>query len=1224
MLAAICVIALGLPAAPAVAAEQADLELTQTATPDPVGVGMDLTWHIVVANNGPGTATGVAVNDNFNEFGTTTQFVSLEIERGSCTHTDSTFYCEIGTMSPNTTVAIDLTVTVRKTSSITNVGDVSSGTGDPDWGNNHMVGTVESGRATDLILAKTADTAEAAPGDRVSYTLTARNDGPEAAAGVVIADRLPAGLVDVAADPADDCTVTGSVVSCTAGSLTPGAQFTATVTARIDPAFTGDTLVNTATATMTTPDSNPANNTAQTTIAVAAASTDLSVVTTLDTAPVAGEPVRYTLTVASAGPGDAADATLDDTLPATITDPAVSTEFGACELTGSTVHCGFGTVPAGARFTVTVTGTLAPDAAGTLTNTATVATTTADTDPANDTSTAAATIGRHADLALLKTATPADAHSGEAVQFHLRVVNHGPSDAAGVVVEDPRPAGLEVPGACTTPQGTCAIDAAGTVTFALGTVPVGGVVDVAFTTAVAADAGDAQIVNTATVHHDGTDPEPANDTASYLVNNKGGADLSLTKTVAPNPVIAGGTVAFTLTVHSAGPGTATDVTLDDTVPDAVDVTAATPAGGDCTVTGQTVSCTRPELVPGADWTVTVTGTVAADTPPGLVRNTARTGSAVADPTASNNRDTAVVRVVARADLDLAKTGPATVVAGERMTYTLSVANAGPSAAHDVVVLDELPAGVRFVSGGTPGIPCAADDRTPRLVRCTLGTLAPTASPLTVPLTVAVDPAVPAGTTLVNTAGVSSTTPGVAAGLVASASTTVTASADLGVVKLVEPGALVAGGPVAYVIRVHNSGPSDAADLRVDDDLPAGVHIDDALPAGGECTLTADSLVCTRAALADGATWTIVLHGTVDPAQSTPVTNTVRISAGTDDPDPGDDSASATAQVQASADVGMIKTTPFPQRSAGQSTVFFLSVVGRGPSTATDVSVTDVFPGGVIPTAVTPSACRIQGQRVLCAYDAVAPGQVRTAVVTATVAADPPAGRVVNTATVSAATSDPEPGNDSASAAVTLTPVADLSLGKQIDPAAAHRGDTVTVTLTIDNAGPSTARDVELTDPFPAGLVPQAVTADPPLDCAITGQALRCTAAALPVGSSRVRVTARVDATPGTLVNTAAIASTTDDPDDADTAASARLEVRAPEQPLPPEPGPPEPGPGGNGGTGPGGNGGTGGSTGPGLAFTGGGVSVAAALLGVIALAAGLVVAAVDRRRAAGATEKTPR
>ena len=43
---------------------------------------------------------------------------------------------------------------------------------------------------------------------------------------------------------------------------------------------------------------------------------------------------------------------------------------------------------------------------------------------------------------------------------------------------------------------------------------------------------------------------------------------------------------------------------------------------------------------------------------------------------------------------IAKSGPDQVVAGEQIAWTLTLSNAGPSVAHQVVVTDTLPAGVK--------------------------------------------------------------------------------------------------------------------------------------------------------------------------------------------------------------------------------------------------------------------------------------------------------------------------------------------------------------------------------------------------------------------------------------------------------------------------------------------------------------------------------------------------
>ena len=54
-------------------------------------------------------------------------------------------------------------------------------------------------------------------------------------------------------------------------------------------------------------------------------------------------------------------------------------------------------------------------------------------------------------------------------------------------------------------------------------------------------------------------------------------------------------------------------------------------------------------------------------------------------------------MTASANLSIVKTGPATVVAGGNVSYGLVVANAGPSDAASLSVVDTLPAGVTFVS-----------------------------------------------------------------------------------------------------------------------------------------------------------------------------------------------------------------------------------------------------------------------------------------------------------------------------------------------------------------------------------------------------------------------------------------------------------------------------------------------------------------------------------------------
>ncbi|MER6254672.1 hypothetical protein ABT224_25280 [Streptomyces sp. NPDC001584] len=119
----------------------------------------------------------------------------------------------------------------------------------------------------DLAVAK-SDTGSdpVVEGQNVTYTLTATNNGPETAEGVVLQDTLPAGLQFVSASPG--CTTAGTtpdVVTCGIGTLTAGASAARTVTAT---ATTEDVAVDTAGVAGAVSDPAPANDTATETTAV--------------------------------------------------------------------------------------------------------------------------------------------------------------------------------------------------------------------------------------------------------------------------------------------------------------------------------------------------------------------------------------------------------------------------------------------------------------------------------------------------------------------------------------------------------------------------------------------------------------------------------------------------------------------------------------------------------------------------------------------------------------------------------------------------------------------------------------------------------------------------------------------------------------------------------------------------------------------------------------------
>ena len=115
------------------------------------------------------------------------------------------------------------------------------------------------------------------------------------------------------------------------------------------------------------------------------------------------------------------------------------------------------------------------------------------------------------------------------------------------------------------------------------------------------------------------DPNSGNNSATVSITVGNSADLSVTNTPSPVPVIAGNTITYTQVVNNAGPSNATSVTLTETAP--ANTTGASltgPAGWTCTL--GTLTCTNPSFATGTPATITYVVTVNGGTAAGTAIN----------------------------------------------------------------------------------------------------------------------------------------------------------------------------------------------------------------------------------------------------------------------------------------------------------------------------------------------------------------------------------------------------------------------------------------------------------------------------------------------------------------------------------------------------------------------------------------------------------------------------
>jgi uncharacterized repeat protein (TIGR01451 family) len=127
---------------------------------------------------------------------------------------------------------------------------------------------VDVGCDVNIAMTKTVSPATVAPGDNAIFTATVTNPTPGAANAVVVTDNVPAQLrvVSASSNRGEECVVNGNTVTCNVGALAKDQSARVTIVVR---ALTAGSAINTATATTSTPDIDPSNNSASATVTIA-------------------------------------------------------------------------------------------------------------------------------------------------------------------------------------------------------------------------------------------------------------------------------------------------------------------------------------------------------------------------------------------------------------------------------------------------------------------------------------------------------------------------------------------------------------------------------------------------------------------------------------------------------------------------------------------------------------------------------------------------------------------------------------------------------------------------------------------------------------------------------------------------------------------------------------------------------------------------------------------
>lgn len=863
----------------AITPARADVSLTKTTSSSKINVGEEAAFTITVRNDGPDPSGRLIVADPIPN---NAAFVSATEPSGTSYDAVNRQWIIDG-LQNNQSVTFSLVLRSTASGTINNVAQITSAAlPDPDSSPNNSIATEDDQDDASIVaeqinLSLTKGVSDPTPrvGETYSYTIVVSNSGPDTATNIVVGDTLPSSITLVDNDPETGSFVT-STRRWTIPSLAAGSSTTLRLDARIssianlpdgDPINTG--LVNTAeilSVDQVDANSTPGNNVEdeddQDSATVRIPIADISVEkNTLTPAPNIGDIARFEIIVRNAGPDPATNLVVRDLLPNGLAYRSDSQSDAGNTYVSSN---GLWTIPSlGVGQSTTLQINADVTASGTFTNSAELLA--ADQDdpdstpdnaiPNEDDQSSDSLTTPVIDLALTKSSSPERPPVGSEITFTLRLDNTGPDDASGIQVRDTLPSGFQFTSSIPSATFNASTGIWNVETLAAGAsteLEIRGIVNTTETFT-----NQAEVIFADQFDRDST-PDNGfqnneDDIASVTVT-PANADLSLEKTINDDTPNVGEDVTFTLTLRNDGSDTAEEIEVRDSLPAGLtNVRSSTTAG---TFTTSDNSWRVPELRPNSSATLTLTATVDFEsnnsTQPITRTNYAEiTASSQFDPdsTPNNNSndeddDASVDFTPQLIDLALTKTiDESRPNVGDTVEYLLTATNEGPSDATGVIVEDELPSGLSFVSASSS----AGGAYNPTSGRWTIPLIpAGESRELTIRATVSpntnnIDTILTEGIT--NIAEVIAadqpdrdSTPNNGEGEDDYQSVALTiARANLSLSKTVDIANPDQGDLVTFTVTANNAGPDAASNIVIQDILPSGLIDIEVSTADGEYT-----------------------------------------------------------------------------------------------------------------------------------------------------------------------------------------------------------------------------------------------------------------------------------------------------------------------------------------------------------------------------------------------------
>lgn len=1053
---------------------QPDLTITKTHTGDFAQGSTANNYTVTVSNSGAGdklVGQSVSVTD------TAPADLTVTAMSGSgwtcttlptCTRTDA---LTAGSAYPpiTVTVSVDAAATSPKVNSVAVTTTQNESNGTNNVATDSTVITV--GSQPDLTIAKTHTGSFTQGSTGNTYTVTVTNSGSAdktAGQSVSVTDSAPSGLTVTAMSGAGwTCT---TLPTCTRTDVLAAAASYPAITVTVSvTSGASSPQVNSVSVTTAQTESNSVNNTA--TDSTVIVQPDLTITKTHTGSFTQGSTAdTYTVTVTNSGAGDklaGQSVSVTDNPPAGLTVTAMSGTGWTCTTLPTCTRTD-ALAPTAAYPAITVTVSVASNAASPLFNAITVTTAQNESNATNNTATDSTVIVQP-DLTISKTHTGDFAQGSTGNNYTVTVTNSGTgTKLAGqsVSVTDAAPSGLTVTAmsgagwTCTTLP-TCTRN---DILAAAASYP-------AITVTVSVDAGaTSPKVNSVTVTTAQNESNSGNNTATdtTVISVTAQPDLTITKTHSGNFTQGSTGNDYTVIVTNSGSGSKTagqSVSVTDAPPSGLTVAAMSGPGWTCTTLP---TCTRNDvLAAGGSYpaiTVTVSVTAGATSPQvnSITVTTAQTESNSANNTATD------LTIIVQPDLTITKTHSGNFSLGSTgNTYTVTVTNSGLGtklAGQSVSVTDAPPTGLSVTAMSGTGWTCTT------LPTCTRNdVLAPAASypALTVTVSVTTNATSPRVNSItVTTAQAESNT-----GNNTATDSTVIVGPDLTITKSHTGNFSQGSTGNTYTVTVTNSGTGDklaGQSVSVTDAAPGGLTVTAMSGSGWTCTTLP---TCTRTdLLATSSSYpAITVTVSVSGSAASNLVNSVTVTTAQSETNAANNTATdSTIIVQPDLTITKSHAGNFLQGSTGNTYTVTVTNSGQGDKNAgQSVSVTDAPPPGLTVTAMSgtgwtcttlPTCTRTDVLTASSSYPALT--------VTVTVAANATTPQV-NSITVTTAQLESNAGNNTATDSTDIEAPPTITSGNAVTFNPGKTGQSFTVTTTGLPSGASMV--ITQTGALPSGV-----------------------------------------------------------------------------------------------------------------------------------------------------------